>query len=78
MLEPLADNGGPTPTCGLRAGSPAMEAGGDDCEPTDQRGEPRPRDGDRDGTAWCDLGAVEEWRATISIPGDDEEPIAGD
>jgi hypothetical protein len=29
------------------------------CEPRDQRAVVRPRDGDRDGTARCDIGAVE-------------------
>jgi len=46
-----ADNGGPTPTLILGAGSAALGAGSD-CEATDQRGQPR------DPSA-CDLGAVE-------------------
>ncbi len=29
------------------------------CEATDQRGQPRPADADGDGTAVCDIGAVE-------------------
>ncbi len=51
LLEPLADNGGPTRTMALGAGSPALGAG-TDCPETDQRGEPR-------DTATCDLGAYE-------------------
>jgi hypothetical protein len=50
LLGPLQDNGGPTPTAAPAAGSPAIGAGVD-CEPFDQRGEPR--------AASCTLGAVE-------------------
>ena len=56
LLDPagLADNGGPTQTIALTAGSPALD-GGDDgsCEKTDQRGVARPQG------ASCDLGAYE-------------------
>ncbi len=63
----LADNGGPTPTHTLAANSPAIDliADGscvdeDAIELTaDQRGFTRPADGDGDGTALCDAGAVE-------------------
>ena len=54
QLGPLADNGGLTPTFLPAIGSPAVNASvGQDCTPTDQRGEPRPA-----GSA-CDLGSVE-------------------
>ena len=59
LLEPLADNGGPTPTHALAPGSPAIDAGGAVCEPTDQRGAARPQDGDGDGSAQCEIGAFE-------------------
>lgn len=52
-LGPLADNGGPTMTHALLAGSPAIDAGGPDCPATDQRGLPRPQG------AGCDIGAYE-------------------
>jgi CSLREA domain-containing protein len=55
-LGPLADNGGPTPTMALEAGSPAIDHGGTaatGCPATDQRGVPRPQ-----GPA-CDIGAFE-------------------
>jgi hypothetical protein len=53
MLGALADNGGPTLTQALLAGSPAIDAGGVDCSPTDQRGAARPYG------AFCDIGAYE-------------------
>lgn len=60
MLAPLADNGGPTSTHRLLGSSPAIDAGDDfSCTLQDQRGVPRPQDGDGDGTANCDLGAFE-------------------
>jgi predicted outer membrane repeat protein len=53
LLGPLADNGGPTPTRALAAGSPAVNAAGAVCSATDQRGVPRPQQ------AACDIGAFE-------------------
>lgn len=65
-LEPLADNGGPTPTHRPGSGSPANDAIAtclsDGNELTvDQRGFPRPRAGG------CDLGALEGIVATLSV-----------
>ncbi|NJP07125.1 MAG: right-handed parallel beta-helix repeat-containing protein [Chloroflexaceae bacterium] len=59
LLAALADNGGPTQTMAPGIGSPAIDAGGSACLPNDQRGQPRPADGDGDGTAACDSGAYE-------------------
>ena len=43
-LSPLADNGGPTPTHALLAGSPALDKGLSSSSATDQRGLTRPVD----------------------------------
>ncbi len=59
-LAPLADNGGLTLTQLPNLNSPVIDAGNDGlCESIDQRGRIRPQDGDQDGTATCDIGAVE-------------------
>jgi len=44
LLGPLADNGGPTFTHALLAGSPAINRAGPGAAPTDQRGVPRSSD----------------------------------
>ena len=63
LLGPLADNGGSSLTHALLAGSPAIDAGGNsNCPETDQRGFPRPVDGDNDGEAICDIGSFEAQR----------------
>ncbi len=54
LLGPLADNGGPTLTHALGAGSPAIDAAdAGACPATDQRGVARPQG------AGCDVGAFE-------------------
>ena len=60
-LGSLADNGGPTRTMLLLAGSPAINAGGDTCLAADQRGFARP------SGAHCDIGAVEMQLPAIAI-----------
>jgi len=60
LLGPLADNGGFTLTHALGAGSPAIDAGDPtNCPATDQRGFPRPIDGDGVDGPRCDMGAYE-------------------
>lgn len=75
LLASLADNGGSITIDGqtvtvlthaLQEGSPAIDAGdpnapgsGGTCESLDQPGMGRPIDGDSDGGAVCDIGAVE-------------------
>ena len=64
-LGPLANNGGPTQTMALLAGSPAIDAGNPAkpgsgkgaCELVDQRGQPRAVSGA--GKPICDIGAFE-------------------
>jgi CSLREA domain-containing protein len=76
LIGPLADNGGPTPTHALLAGSPAIDAGNPagcadflgNVLSTDQRGFPRPV-GPR-----CDIGAYEvqpttTTTTTTTLPG---------
>ena len=61
QLTVLGDNGGSTPTQLPLPGSPLIDANLDliDCPATDQRGTLRPVDGNGDGLADCDIGAVE-------------------
>ena len=60
LLGPLQDNGGPTQTMALLAGSPAIDAGNNSSAPAiDQRGTTRILDGNGDGTATIDIGAFE-------------------
>ena len=72
-LGPLQNNGGPTQTMALLAGSPAIDTGNPaGCTDgkghlliTDQRGLPRPDTEDSHG---CDMGAYERQSAPSCIP----------
>jgi len=66
-LTALQNNGGPTSTYALLNGSPAIDAGNNTGVPaTDQRGHPRVADGDDNGSAIVDLGAVEDGLVLLS------------
>ena len=78
MLGPLADNGGPTPTRAVPAGSAAIDAADPDlCPAADQRGAPRPSEA-------CDIGAYEstlpcgDGDVDAGEQCDDGNPAAGD
>jgi CSLREA domain-containing protein len=74
LLSSLTDNGGPTPSMAPLLGSPVIDAGNPAtpgssataCPATDQRGVTRPQDGDGDGVARCDIGAVEVAATTVT------------
>lgn len=79
LLGPLQDNGGPTWTHALQYGSPAIDHGDPvNCPATDQRGMPRPMDGDDDGVATCDIGAFEHVSYLTVNTLDDEDNGDGD
>jgi hypothetical protein len=75
LLGTLQNNGGPTFTRALLAGSTAIDlanpaapgSGGDSCEATDQRGRRRP-DGDRNSGGRCDIGAFEVAVPIVCFP----------
>ena len=69
-LGPLAENGGFTRT--HLPGGDALDRGiTENCAATDQRGVERPIDGDADGVAVCDVGAVERELDLIFFSGFD-------
>jgi predicted outer membrane repeat protein len=69
LLGTLADNGGFTLTHALGVDSPAIDAGDpSNCPATDQRGFPRPVDGDGVNGPRCDMGAYEAEVMQIDFP----------
>ena len=76
LLGPLQDNGGSTGTHhDLLPNSPAIDAANNAiCPAIDQRGQPRPIDGNGDTTATCDIGAVEKGQASLADTDGDALP----
>lgn len=67
-LDVLTYGLGPTPVVPLLENSPALDGGVNSaCASEDQRGGPRPLDGDADGSALCDAGSFEV-AAVADIP----------
>jgi predicted outer membrane repeat protein len=67
-LNPLAANGGAVKTQTLRFGSAAVDTGTNTgCPSTDARGIGRPKDGDGNGSAVCDMGATESQWLTAKL-----------
>lgn len=58
-LYPLRNNGGTLLTRVPRSPSAAVDSGRPGCSGTDERGLPRPQDGDGDSITRCDRGSVE-------------------
>ncbi len=81
LLSALSDNGGPTPTCALNEGSPAIDAGYGNGIGRDQRNYPRPQDFPAipNASDGADIGAF-ELKALYTISGNitaDGTPLAG-
>ncbi|HJU05013.1 MAG TPA: choice-of-anchor Q domain-containing protein [Nitrospiraceae bacterium] len=69
QLGALDFNGGPTENHLPLSDSPVIDAGSG-CDNVDQRGRPRPRDGNGNDVAGCDIGAV-EWQPGV-------DPVGGE
>ncbi|HLF84050.1 MAG TPA: C25 family cysteine peptidase [Blastocatellia bacterium] len=92
MLDALGNNGGPTQTHGLQAGSPAIDTGtncvfDNSCSTfalgfsltTDQRGQPRKINGNTDSIATVDIGSFEiEGAPEIVVKGNGNSMADGD
>jgi CSLREA domain-containing protein len=76
-LAPLA-SGSDLVFHALLAGSPAIDGGSNaECQATDQRGAPRPQDGNGDGMAICDIGSYELLAPIPASPTPSPSPTPG-
>lgn len=75
LLGPLQDPAGPSPFHAPAETSPAIDGAVSTCPAFDQRGATRPADGDGDGEARCDIGAIER-AAPDAVFRDGFEPAA--
>lgn len=67
LLAALSYDGASLDTHALLTGSPAIDAGDNvECPASDARGIARPKDGDGNGAAVCDIGAYEAYTPTLS------------
>ena len=81
LLGLLADNGGPTATVAVMPGSPAIDAGADTTDATDQRGITRALDDfsiPNPGTLGIDIGAYETGGFFVNSLGDTIDVVPGD
>ncbi len=76
-LAPLGNYGGATQTCPPLLGSPVLDAAPTPVFLTDQRGQPRLRDGDGNGSELADIGAVETSLFRVDVAEDELEVPAG-
>lgn len=76
-LGPLERNGGPTRTMLPQTTSAAIDSGRPGCDPIDQRGMTAPTDGDGDGAAACDRGALElaDWSPLALVVNDTADVV---
>ena len=80
LLGPLEDNFtlNGTQTRALLTGSPAIDSGSNDgCPSIDQRGRPRPEDGNGDQIVACDIGAYEVQSDEYVAPLPDQDDDSG-